>query len=180
MTVPAFLVLCIASRAERNPTPPRAQNPPSLPLRCLPRKIRSAHCCGSVSQLCNDLVSHPGSRDTTSVQIHKRLGEQPGLVPEFGQLPPVTMSPILLRDALQRPQRQSLMTHPFSKRIQLIAPSHHHGRRGVRPLSSGCHRCRPRHSVGEYNLLTQIQLTVNIETINKTSSNKEQVQLHRN
>ena len=76
----------------------------------------------------DDLVPHRGSREAINVQIHKRLGEQPWLVPNFGHFPPGTWNPLPFQDAPRRPQRQPFVIHFFSKGIHIIAPYHHHGR----------------------------------------------------
>ena len=77
----------------------------------------------AVSHFFDGFVLHRGSREVTNVQVHKRLGEQPGLVPDISQLPRVTLTPILLRDASRRTQQQPLMTHIFTseQRVQPLS-----------------------------------------------------------
>ena len=94
-----------------------------------------------VSQFYDELVLHPGFREATNVQLHERLGEQPG--------PTSNVEPHLAPRCT--PKATTAVAHdPFlSTGVQLIAPSRHGQRR--RPLSPGCYSCRPRHSPGEYS-----------------------------
>ena len=99
----------------RNPTPSRAQIPVFTTDAFAPKETLGP-LSWSATHFFDDLVLHSGSGEAANVQIHKRLDEQPGLVPDFRELPPVTLSSLSLRHASRRPPRHLLMTHFFSKR----------------------------------------------------------------
>ena len=78
---------------------------------------------GFVVHFSDGLVTHPGSREAINAQIHKRLSEQPWLVPSFGHFPPRTWNPLSFRDASRRPQRQPFMILFFLQRNGASIPS---------------------------------------------------------
>ena len=97
----------------------------SLPLMCLKETLRPLSW--AVSHFFDGLVWHPGSREATTVQIHKRLGELPTKAcSRHRSAPTSNIEPHL---APERAQQQPLMTHIFTHGVQLTAPSHHHGQR---------------------------------------------------